>query len=244
MRDDHKRLRKVDAHIIESHSHPTNRRPLTYSARLVGSVNDRPLRVRGRGSIDHHAGRVRGMYRLDQIPVGIHPRFLNAVMVTGYPSVCQESSDAANPFVNGPYSYTRTLDFGSRGKLTYTAKCHGVETEPDSNTLESYFEIVGTVDIPPLVRTAPVVETWTPTLNRTIDGCFTMAWECENGGYVNAIARTEYLIPEGSSIPTRVLYRCIELTNFLDDEGVLEIDQHSRLYSEQSSVNLARGAAT
>lgn len=217
---------------------PRRRRgPSTYSARLLGKVNNGSLQVNGRGSIDQASGRVHGRYELERLPAGIHPRLLNAVMVTGYPSVCQESAGAANPFAGGSYSYTRSLDFGDRGLITYSAACRNIDEDPATPWLDSNFEISGSVEIPVLVGTAPLVETWTPVSGRRIDGCFTMSWKSECGEMISAVAQTKYLIPKGAQLPSEVLYRCIELKN-QQAGNMLEIDQRSRLFSESAIRSL------
>jgi hypothetical protein len=216
------------------------RRAARYSARLTGRINGIDLDVGGRGTLDAYSGRVNGSYELTRFPRTLHPRILNSVMVTGYPSVCEEPPGLSNPFAHGSYSYVRQLDFGSRGKLIYSAQCHDIEDDLESNCLDSYFEINGEVDIPQLTATAPIVETWMPVSEGRIDGCFAISWSGPDAQQISAVAKTEYSLPKGALQPTQALYRLIELQNTCDVMGILEIRQKSRLLPETEIRGLIR----
>jgi hypothetical protein len=210
----------------------SRRKKIRYSAKLVGTINGVHLKVDGCGTLEPVSGRVKGEYKLIRFPNLLPPRVLNSVMVTGYPSVCQENKTAANPFAKGSYNYVRRLDFGSRGELVYTAVCTEVENNPDSAWLDSHFEITGNVDIPALIETAPIIETWTPLTERTLDGHFTIVWRSGTGTCITAEAKTEYKLPDCAVPPAGTLYRFIELENAFGMTGTLKIDQRSRLFGE------------
>ncbi|WP_426424188.1 hypothetical protein [Bradyrhizobium genosp. A] len=212
-------------------------RATRYTARLSGRINRADLEVVGNGSLDARSGRVNGNYQLTRFPARLHSRILNSVMVTGYPSVCEEGPCAENPFASGSYSYIRKLNFGARGELTYSADCKEVQERDGGLRLDSYFEIEGAIDIPTLSGTAPIVETWTSLGDERVSGCFQITW-LSDAGPVTAIATTNYALPKDAKFPDVVLYRFIELQNNCDLPGLLEIRQRSRLLSDQEIRDL------
>src|SRR5438477_6235792 len=119
-----------------------------YTALLTGRLNHQKIACRGVGFLDPRRGIVDGRYELPGFHVDFQSLALNAVMVTGYPSVCETRSDVTNPFSIGEYRYNRTVDFGLNGKLRYSAHCIERLDHDGAVTLESEFELDGHLELP------------------------------------------------------------------------------------------------
>lgn len=179
--------------------------PRVFSANAELLVDGNVIYLRGRGSIDHDHGIVRGDYETSDLPADFDPYILKTVMITGYPSVCQ-SPPGQNPFHYGAYRYEREVDFGEFGAVAYRTECAYGQ---DEDELESAFKLEGSLHVPALRPAEPVVETWIPA-GREVLGDFTIAWPREDGqGFVVGRARTRYSIPDEAPALARVAHRLI-----------------------------------
>jgi hypothetical protein len=199
-----------------------------YQARVAGRINGTDIAISGSGTFDEAKGVVEGYYELELMPVDAHPLILNAVLITGYPSVCKESGSIANPFRQGDYSYIREVNFGSHGHLRYAAQCREIASENGIKALDSYFQIEGTVVVPELLSTEPLIEYWTPFKRGELDGSFEIRWLTSAGSFISARAVTTYTLPIGNPTPTMTMSRSIQLHNVLQQQR-LNVYQESRL---------------
>jgi hypothetical protein len=195
---------------------------------LTGRINGKSIQGSGKGLLASHDGIVDGEYALKRLPTGFSPLVLNAVMVTGYPSICKASEGVENPFKLGEYRYVRAIDLGEFGGFEYSAECEESLDDQGILALESRFALIGEINVPELVRCAPLVETWVPAGPGHVDGYFTIVWAAADGSFVTGHAKTKYDLPAGRHT-SEILHRWIKLTNPSWSKTELEIYQESRL---------------
>jgi hypothetical protein len=205
----------------------------TYRAVTSGSLNGQNVLVEGLGAFEHADGLVIGNYDFHALPVGVHKFLFNSVMITGYPSVCKAYGDHSNPFFPGSYKYEREIDFGSHGSISYEATCNEIRTSEDVVELDSKFVLSGKVDVPDLLETSSIIETWVPVRKNQIEGSFLVAWKTADGSFLTGRAHSQYyLLGEGMKSPECVLHRRIHLTSSLSASGRLHLYQQSQLCSD------------
>ena len=103
------------------------------------TLNGREYELFGSGTIDEDAGVVDGRYKHNIPANDLDPYVFQTVLVTGYPSVCR-ANGSMNPFVGADYSYRRTIDFGTYGRMSYDARCH-LPLDADGRHLHSEFDV-------------------------------------------------------------------------------------------------------
>ena len=198
-----------------------------YSAQLRGILNDQEVSIVGSGILDADKGVVIGQYFLRKIPPMLHPLVFNSVLITGYPSVCG-SLGMSNPFYPGSYSYSRVVEFGENGRISYSAHCIEVSGREGSR-LETTFEIEGNLITPPLRGCRPVLEIWTPKGADRIAGSFSIVWETNDGETLTGVATTDYIPPPAN----RLLFQTPRQRNVFIHSGVagkiLDVEQRSTL---------------
>lgn len=199
-----------------------------YVAGVGGFVNGTHITVTGRGSFDLGKGTVSGSYELGDIPQGMDALIYNSVLITGYPSVCAGDD---NPFSDRSYSYVRKIDLGRYGKLEYQAECK-LQVQDDRETfLESSFELTATLEVPKLIASEPVVETWVPNGRNVILGIFTIGWRTEAGCFVVGHAQTHYSLPGKGPELRGIRHRFIRLENQIQG-ATMVVHQQSMLLGE------------
>ena len=183
---------------------------LEYKANLNGEVNGQSISVVGAGRIDSRLGVTEGEYELHKLPDDFDPRFLTAVLITGYPNACAALDNIPNPFVGFSYDYERNILFRDTSSLHLKARCR-----IEKNHLSSEFYLNGTVSGGTLQGIEPIVETWDMTGSGLIEGRFRAAWIAEDGKQVIAQANTEYHISrEVSGMP--LMHRFIEIESNIE----------------------------
>jgi hypothetical protein len=197
-----------------------------YDAIAYGQINDAAFRLNGNGTFDQPNGRVNGLYEIEDLPPGIDALIFNAVLITGYPSVCKSSPLLTNPFQIGSYSYRREIAFDSGERLVYTADCSVVDS---SSTLHSTFVLGGTVPARKLASTDPLTETWTPLQSAKIEGEFRMSWVGSDGQRLSGTARTMYSLPTSALPLNRRHTRSIQITNTRPTQNRFTVSQTSNL---------------
>jgi hypothetical protein len=201
----------------------------TFGADAHLHLNGNIFRLSGEGQIDEDMGVVEGKYRHDIPEAFVDPRILQAVLVTGYPSVCRNCTIARNPFENIDYSYIRHLDLGVFGQLSYEAECW-IEERDAGPHLASRFKVQGQVaNLPALSGALPLTETWRETAGG-IGGTFQITWPNRRGGQtVIGQATTLYKAPLDAPRIPRPLSRTIVFRSIDASEGSLHIRQESWL---------------
>jgi Green fluorescent protein len=159
----------------------------------------------------------------EEVPKGFDLSLLAHVLMTGDSNVALVTEGAINPFVaSDGYSATRSIDFGTRGKLTTKFR---VAPEEGKNPRKTTFHVTGEVDVPRLVSIEPTIEAWIPDGPGKIDGHFTMVWKTEDGTYLKGEASTQYELLTSECLQG-VHYRDIRI-DITGIEGVLS--QYERI---------------
>jgi hypothetical protein len=205
-----------------------------YSADVRGSINGTDVLISGSGIFQQDSGIVEGTYALEAVPIHIDPLIFNAVLVTGYPSVCQAREGVRNPFRPGSYSYRREVNLGRSGWMAYSAECEERTLKGGNKILESKFRIEGSVSVPRLVRTEPLTEHWVSSQPGRVDGTFAIRWLTSTGTHVTGIAATKYVLPKADQILAYPVQRRIELRNTVG-QGLLTVHQVSSLQENAHS---------
>ena len=159
---------------------------------LDGKVNGQKVELRGRGVLEPYAGITRGRYVIGNLPKGLHPRILGAILITGYPESSKVLAGAENPFRNTSFSYRRTLDFGKQGNIVLNARCEKEPGKIFAKSITSNFRLSGRVKVPELASMEPLVETWVPGGPGIIYGHFTASWIAKKGPRIRAECLTTY----------------------------------------------------
>lgn len=174
-----------------------------------GAVNGVPLDLNGSASGETGGGQISADVRSNvALPEGFDLGLISYVLITGQPSLSRNSPGADNPFIRtgGAYAAERTLNLGQRGELrtVYEVFQRGL------GHLEARFHVEGSVQVPPLKRIMPTVETWTPVGIGEHHGQFPLVWESESGKYISGRTETVYRLPGGETM-TAVNYRYIQI---------------------------------
>jgi hypothetical protein len=211
---------------------PDENSVLQYEALIRGHLNGESLIVDGRGLIDQDKGLVEGRYRLVAFPAGVDPLVLEAVALTGYPSVCRASPGTTNPFHGGDYIYKRVVNFGPSGRIAYRAACT-INRQSRRRFLVSTFNVSAELRTPPLLGDTSLIETWTAAGGRRLDGNFSIEWQLKSGGLLSALATSNYqLLARNARVPNVVLSRSIHVKGTVDAAGDLVITQRSHLWQQ------------
>lgn len=201
---------------------------MRFSASLDGSLNGKAVSVIGSGLLLVERGVVDGEYAIEGLDNNVHPFVFNAVMVTGYPSVCRVAPQTSNPFWPGSYRYDREVRFGALGALSYSAECI---VEVDSNGvsfLDSRFQLTGHVQTPELRSCERILETWTPIEPGRLEGTFDISWRTVDGALFTGSAKSQYYLPRGRGLED-VHCRSIKLNNLRHTQNSLALHQESEL---------------
>jgi hypothetical protein len=194
---------------------------------LNGQVNGQDVSATGRAVLQPDEGITTGRYVLGDLPRGLHPRLLGAILITGYPTASKALAGAQNPFRTTSYGYTRKLDFGSFGYLLLNAYCR---KEPGAIT--STFQLTGQVDVPELTAMEPLVETWIPNGLGRVHAHFTGSWRSDALSDTRVFAEciTEYQLESGELLKNRQ-HRFVTLHTTVDGKFMSK-DQHVSLFLE------------
>jgi hypothetical protein len=192
---------------------------------LNGQVNAEDVAARGRALLQPDAGITAGRYVIGNLPKGLHPRILGAILITGYPTASKALPGAQNPFRTTSYGYTRRLDFGQSGNLILNAYC---KKEPGSIT--STFQLTGQIDAPALVAMEPLVETWIPAGKGRVHAHFTASWRTAKGRRMFAECFTDYILESGETLRNRQ-HRFVTLHTTVKG-NLMSKDQHVTLFKE------------
>lgn len=195
---------------------------LYYTATLHGRVNDQDLALTGSGAIVMTEGLTQGSYHLLAMPTDLHPSFLAASLITGYPNACACDAGVVNAFVGKSYRYTRRFIGAGAVDLVLQAEC-----KLDGDQLHSQFALTGSIKTGVLDTMEPLIETWTPDTN-FLNGLFVAAWKRSNNTSLTVTAASEYCI-DGGGEQKDLLHRYIEVESTVN-ESALELRQRVRLF--------------
>ena len=192
---------------------------MKFTAILTGSINNEPIRLNGKGSINPQKGLTDGYYNLQEVPTDFSPVLLSAVLITGYPDASASLDGASNIFQGRSYEYNRNLIFGNGGELNLNTSCILKDDH-----LHSQFHLTGNVDLPPVDRMEPLIESWTPAGPGGIEGHFRAVWLGADGCTVKADAFTEYNV-DTDQIQKRLLHRFVTIDSEVQGSDIHKLQE-------------------
>lgn len=189
-------------------------RPMPFVATLDGRLNAVPMRLTGRGTIDHEIGRTEGAYVLTASPLDFSPYLLGPMLITGYPNASRSMAGVLNLFRGRSYRYTREIRFRTGDCIRLAAEC-----EVKGGSLNSRFVVEGTLPHESPAPLEPLVESWEPAGRGKIHGGFTAAWKLSHGEYLVAKVSTDYEIDTIAS-QSEMLHRYVRIRTTAYDDRV------------------------
>lgn len=175
------------------------KRVIEFRATARIHLNGDVYHLAGSGQINDREGIVEGRYNHDVPSDDVDALIFQTVLITGYPSVCAGRPGLHNPFHGHDYRYTRSVDFGPHGRISYSANCWHVPTS-DGLTLHSTFDVEGNLKTGRLEPATEVSETWTP-INDQIHSEFAIEWRHrDQRATLRGNANTVYELPEAISL--------------------------------------------